>query len=60
MEVIDLLLECLQPLLVLLNKNQHRRLGGGRDLLPEFSRDRRRNLHAADLRTRSFQGKSSL
>ena len=28
-EIIDLLLEVLQPLLILLNKNQDRRLGGG-------------------------------
>ena len=30
-EVIDLLSEGLQPLLILLNKNQNRHLGGGQD-----------------------------
>ena len=45
------LLESLQPLLILLHEDQDSRLGGGRDLVPEFGRDRRLLLHVADLRT---------
>jgi hypothetical protein len=37
-QVIDLLLEGLQPLLALLDEGQDRRLGGRRHLAPEFSR----------------------
>ena len=59
LEIIDLLLEGLQPLLILLNESQDRCLSGGWDLVPELSRDRRLRPHAAGLRTRPFQGKSS-
>jgi hypothetical protein len=45
-QVIDLLLEGLQPLLVLLDKGQDRRLGSRRYLVPEFNRNRRNRRHA--------------
>src|SRR5262245_43158112 len=59
LKLVHPLLEGLQPLLILLDESQDSRLGGGRDLVPEVGRDRRLRLHAADLRTRPFQGKSS-
>jgi hypothetical protein len=37
----DLLLEGLEPLLILLDEGQDRRLGRRRDLAPELNRDRR-------------------
>ena len=40
-ELIDLLLEGLQPLLMLLDEGQNGRLGRGRYLVPQFNRDRR-------------------
>jgi hypothetical protein len=58
-EVIDLHLQGLQPLLVLLDEGQDRRLGGGRYLVPEFSGDRRLRRHAADLRTELVESKVS-
>jgi hypothetical protein len=58
-EIVNLFLEGLQPLLILLNENKDRRLGGGRDLVPEFSRDRWLRLHAADLLMPPLRGKSS-
>jgi hypothetical protein len=50
-EIVNLLLECLQPLLLLLKHNPDRRLNGGRDLAPEFNRNRRNRLHARILRS---------
>src|SRR5262245_11615222 len=58
LEVIHLLQKGLQPLLLLLDE-QHSRLGGGWDLVPEFGRDRRRNLHTADLRTPHLRASSA-
>jgi len=49
-QVIDLLLEGLQPLLILLNEGHDRRLGGRRHLAPEFSRDRWNWRHTCILR----------
>jgi hypothetical protein len=46
LEVIDLLLELRQVLLGSAEQSQNGRLSGGRDLIPEFSRDRRLSLHA--------------
>jgi len=46
----DLLLKGLQPLFVLLDKGQDRRLGGRRYLAPEASRDRRNRQQANILR----------
>lgn len=57
LEVIDLPLEPLQPLLVLPDEGQDRSLGSGRDLPPEVFRDGRLRLHAADLRRRQDRGK---
>ena len=50
LQFIDLLLEGLQPLLVLLDEGQDRRLGSRRDLAPEFNGDRRNRRHINILR----------
>jgi hypothetical protein len=59
LKLVHPLRKSLQPLLILLDEDQDSRPGSGRDLVPKFSRDRRLRLHAAYLRTRPFQSKSS-
>jgi hypothetical protein len=54
---IDVLLEGLQPLLVVLNEGQDGRLGSKRYLVPEFMRDRRKRRHINILR--SLKGRTS-
>ena len=49
-QVIGLLLEGLQPPLILLDVGQDSRLGSRRDLIPKFSRNRRNRRHASILR----------
>jgi hypothetical protein len=49
-QFIDLLLEGLQPLLVLLDNGQDRRLGHRRDLAPKFNTNRRNRRHITILR----------
>src|SRR5262245_52060065 len=58
LEFIDLPLQGPQPLLVLLNKGDYRRLGGRRNLVPEFSGDRGLWPHAAELRGLPAEGKA--
>jgi hypothetical protein len=57
-EFIHLSLAAMQLLLILPDEGQDRRLGGRRNLVPEFSRDQRLRLHPAGLRTRPAEGKS--
>src|SRR5262249_16260087 len=45
-----MLLEGLQPLFILLDEGQDRRLGGRRYLAPEFNRDRQNRRHATIVR----------
>jgi hypothetical protein len=49
-QVIDLLLEGLQPLLILLDEGQDSRVSGRRNLAPESNRDRRNRRHINILR----------
>jgi hypothetical protein len=50
-KVCDLVLELLQPPLVLLDEGQNHRLGVGRDSVPKGGKQWRQRLHAAGLGT---------
>jgi hypothetical protein len=62
-QVIDLLLEGLQPLLILLNEGEDCRPGSRRYLVPELNRDRRNRRHSNTLRplkARTSSGREQL
>ena len=55
-EVVDAALQGGETLFVGVHQDQERRLSGGRDLVPEFARNRRRRRHTAEVEIQVFSG----
>src|SRR5690349_2288237 len=56
-KLIDLLLQGVQPLLILLDEGEDRRLGSRWDLVPQLNRDRRNRRHSCILQ--QLEGRTS-